>query len=88
LRTLGFGLGADYEQVAAQHAPPEERLTLSRLYRALDRVRVEERLAWTLRHIEEEQLDVVAQRCGCSLATAKRRVANAHHSLKRELGYG
>jgi RNA polymerase sigma-70 factor (ECF subfamily) len=49
---------------------------------------VEQRLAWTLRHIEGERLEDVAARCGCSLATAKRRIAAAHAHLQAEMNRG
>jgi RNA polymerase sigma-70 factor (ECF subfamily) len=64
---------------------PEKRAVLSRVYRCLDRIPVEQRLAWTLRYVEGEQLNAVADKCGCSLATAKRRIAAAHARLQMEL---
>ena len=51
------------------------------------RISVEDRLAWTLRNVEQEPLDAVAQACGCSLATAKRRIASAQAVLERRLGH-
>jgi RNA polymerase sigma-70 factor (ECF subfamily) len=51
----------------------------------LDRLPVNERLAWSLRHIEGEQLESVAVLCGCSLATAKRRIAAAQQAVERSL---
>lgn len=87
-RRLGFVQDDDYEGVASSDASPECRIELQRLYKALDGLGVDERLAWTLRHIERENLDSVAERCHISLATAKRRIARAHHFLSAELGYG
>jgi RNA polymerase sigma-70 factor (ECF subfamily) len=56
------------------------------VYRALDRLGTAERLAWTLRHVEGERLDAVAQLCGCSLATAKRRIAAANAHVRKLTG--
>lgn len=78
----------DYERAASSDASPECKIELQRLYKALDRLGVDERLAWTLRHIEREKIDIVAERCDVSLATAKRRIARAHRVLSAELDYG
>jgi RNA polymerase sigma-70 factor (ECF subfamily) len=47
------------------------------LYRALDRLDAECRLAFVLRHVEGYELLEVADACGCSLATIKRRLTRA-----------
>lgn len=67
---------------------PERRALLSRVYQALDRIPVEQRLAWTLRYVEGEKLERVAEHCSCSLATAKRRIAAAHARIQAELDDG
>ena len=67
---------------------PETRALLERVYRSLDALPVEERLAWTLRHVEGEKLDRVAECCGCSIATAKRRIVAAQARLQAELDDG
>ena len=64
---------------------PEKRALLERLYGILDTLPVEQRLAWTLRHVEGEKLERVATCCGCSLATAKRRIIAAQARLQVEL---
>ncbi len=63
--------------VQAPGASPEENALLSRVYRVLNDVPVHERSAWILRMIEGDDLTSVATACGCSLATAKRRIAAA-----------
>jgi RNA polymerase sigma-70 factor (ECF subfamily) len=68
-----------------QGMSPERRALLARVYQALDSISVEQRLAWTLRYVEGEKLEEVAEHCGCSLATAKRRIGAAHASLQAEL---
>jgi RNA polymerase sigma-70 factor (ECF subfamily) len=80
-----FGLDdrPEYEQLATADTPPDERALLARVYALLDQLTVSERLAWTLRHVEGEQLDDVARICGVSLATAKRRIASAQAKLGR-----
>lgn len=84
-----FGLDQPgcYEHLAAPGCGPEEQALLSRVYRLLDRLPVSERLAWTLRYVEGEQVEAVATLCGCSLATVKRRIAAASTALERMLGH-
>lgn len=76
----------DYDEVAATAADPEDRLLLARIYACLDRVPGKQRIAWSLRYIEGERLEHVALLCGCSLATAKRRIAAAQLAVAAELG--
>lgn len=66
-------------------AAQEHSTELNRLYRLLDQLKPNERVAWTLRHVEEESLEEVARLCGCSLATAKRRITAAADKLARLL---
>jgi RNA polymerase sigma-70 factor, ECF subfamily len=80
---LGLDRCPDYEQIACKEARPDERALIARIYAELDRMPVGERLAWSLRHVEGEQLDVVARLCGCSVATAKRRITAAQLRLQR-----
>ena len=58
---------------------------LAAVYRVLDRLPVNQRLAWTLRYVEGEQLERVAELCNCSLATVKRRIKSAHDAVQREV---
>jgi len=67
---------------------PEKRALLARVYEILDGMPVDQRLAWTLRYVEGEKLEQVAERCGCSLATAKRRIAAAQAHLQAEMDDG
>ena len=82
---LGLDRAPGYEQLVAPGAAPDERALLSRIYQFLDRQPVGERLAWTLRHVEGEPLERVAELCRCSLATAKRRIAAMQRRLHAEL---
>lgn len=45
----------------------------------------EVRAAWLLRYVEGYRFDEIKQACGCSLATAKRRVARADTLVRRYL---
>jgi RNA polymerase sigma-70 factor (ECF subfamily) len=73
------------QDVPAPGATPEERALLLRLYRTLEQLPIEQRLAWVLRHLEGERLEDVARACGCSLATAKRRIGAAQRVLEEVL---
>lgn len=59
------------------------RAELALLDGALLRLEADDRTAWILRHVEDLELTEVASACGCSLATAKRRIARAHASIER-----
>jgi len=80
---LRFETERTYEDVAAPGASQEERTLLAQVYQLLDELPVHDRLAWSLRHIEGEPLERVALMCGCSLATAKRRIGAAQLELDR-----
>jgi RNA polymerase sigma-70 factor (ECF subfamily) len=87
-RFLGLDDAPTYETVADGGASPEQRALLARVYAALDRLPADARVAWTLRTVEGEKLESVAALCGCSLATAKRRIADAEQRLGKELSDG
>ncbi|MEM9188830.1 MAG: sigma-70 family RNA polymerase sigma factor [Myxococcota bacterium] len=63
---------------------PEKKLALRDAYRVLDRVKPAERIAWILRHVEGEGLVDVARICGCSRATAHRRIAAVEAAFAKE----
>jgi RNA polymerase sigma-70 factor, ECF subfamily len=81
---FGMDGAPDYHEIVEEGASPEERALVARVYRALDRLPVEQRMAWTLRHVEGESLERVAELTGCSLATAKRRIKAAQDHLKQD----
>lgn len=84
-RFFGLDRGADYETIASRSADPETRTLFAKVYASLDALPAQDRIAWTLRHVEGDSLEEVAAHCGCSLATAKRRIAAAHERLTKEL---
>jgi RNA polymerase sigma-70 factor (ECF subfamily) len=69
-------------------AGPEVRAELAQLDRVLARLPARERLAWMLRYVEGCELAEVAASCGCSLATAKRRIAAAQARVARHFDLG
>jgi RNA polymerase sigma-70 factor (ECF subfamily) len=88
LAALGLDRPADratFEKLAAIATPPEVRMELARLDAVLERMPARLRFAWTLRYVEGYDLIDVADACGCSLATAKRRIAGAHARVMRRL---
>jgi RNA polymerase sigma-70 factor (ECF subfamily) len=85
LDVLGFDRNADdatLERCASDDADPETRLELAKLERVLSGVSFEPRLAWMLRHVEGHTLPEIAAALGCSLATAKRRLAEADAAVR------
>jgi RNA polymerase sigma-70 factor, ECF subfamily len=73
------------EDLITAGASPEDSALVAQVYGILDRLPVEERLAWTLRHVQGEELAAVAELIGCSLATTKRRIAAAQAAITGEL---
>jgi RNA polymerase sigma-70 factor (ECF subfamily) len=84
---FGMHSAHDYSDVADGAASPEQRALLTRVFSTLDALPAPERVAWALRHLEGETMERVAELCGCSLSTAKRRVAEAERVLAK-LGVG
>ncbi len=81
LRWLVFSSDVSVE-VAVDSVPPELRAALRDTYRVLDRLPAEERVVFTLRHIEEMELEEIADACSVSLSTIKRRLAKAELRFK------
>lgn len=69
--------------VAASTTDPETARVLRRTYAILDRLPTDERIAFILRFIEQHALAEVAEMVGCSLATAKRRIARANERFHK-----
>lgn len=84
-RLVGLDDYGGYLEATDPNLSPEKRALLSQLYRALDKAPVNQRMAWTLRHVQGEKLKDVADLCGCSLATAKRHIKRAEELLEKEL---
>ena len=87
-RFLGLDAQADYGGLIDPSASPLDKLLVRAVYRVLDELPVDDRLAFSLHHIEGEKLDVVARLCRCSPATAKRRIARAQRAIEERMGDG
>jgi RNA polymerase sigma-70 factor, ECF subfamily len=86
-RLMGaFGLGqnepVDLDSIAAETASPETRAQLAQVYALLQTMPADDRIAWTLRYVDQHRLEGVAELTGCSLATVKRRISRAQQFLK------
>ena len=72
----------DLDSVASESASPESRAQLAQVYALLQTLPADERVAWTLRHVERHRLEAIAELLGCSLATAKRRITRAQRFIQ------
>lgn len=81
----GLGVSApepvELESVASSLAGPQVRAELAQVYALLRLLPADERIAWTLRYVQSNRLEEVAKLTGCSLATAKRRIARAQRFI-------
>jgi len=91
LRFLGLDRGGDevgLAGLASPDMPVDDRADLALLDRALSKMRTELRIAWTLRRVEGLPIGDVASACACSLATVKRRIAEADAHVGQFAGLG
>jgi RNA polymerase sigma-70 factor, ECF subfamily len=88
-RRLGLDRSIDdapLHELLHRGASAEQQLELRAVDRALQRASVGERLAWILRYVDGHSLEEVADACGCSLATAKRRLTSAQALVRAVQG--
>ena len=78
----------DYDDLPDPSLSGEERAAVAGIYRLLDRFPAAQRSAWLLHHGEGMSADRVAVLCGCSLATAKRWIANVSDKIRRAITHG
>jgi RNA polymerase sigma-70 factor, ECF subfamily len=86
LRRLGLDRSVDdapLEALLHNGATAEQQLELRAVDRALYSASSAERIAWVLRYVDGHTLEEVADACGCSLATAKRRLREAQAHVRR-----
>ena len=76
-------LDASPPEACSPELDPEQQMLARRHFAAFARLGADERIAFTLRVLEGVALTEVAAACGCSVATAKRRVARAIAHLER-----
>jgi RNA polymerase sigma-70 factor (ECF subfamily) len=67
----------ELDELVGSTAASETRYLAIRTLRLLDRLPVDQRLAFSIRHLDQLPLPQVAELCDCSLATIKRRLAKA-----------
>ena len=72
--------------VSPRASDPRDRAPVDELYDALSRVPADLRIPWVLHRVEHLSLPETAQACEVSLATVKRRIAEAEERLERRLG--
>ncbi len=71
---------------APRSSDPRDRQPVDELYDALARIPEDVRIPWVLHRVEQMSLPETAALCEVSLATVKRRIADAEDRLTRRLG--
>ena len=82
---LGLDRGVDAELLVDEGASPETRAEVMAVYRALDGVAADARIAWILSVVEGHALEEVAALGGYSRATAHRRIQTAQAAVEAAL---
>ena len=82
-RWLGVAAPDQMPEPAGVSASAEVLLALRTLYRVLDKLPADERIAFALRHLDQMELTEVADSCDVSLATIKRRLQSAERRFAR-----
>jgi RNA polymerase sigma-70 factor (ECF subfamily) len=82
---VGLSRSAEYDQAADPAASPYDRALVATVYRALDGLSPDDRIAFVLHHVEGETLESVARASRCSITTTKRRISRARSALERRL---
>ena len=84
---IGLSNGPEEPEIASPTPTDklEERRALRRVMAILDRMSVDDRIAFTLRHLEGLELTEIAQTCQVSLSTAKRRIWRADEHFDRAI---
>jgi RNA polymerase sigma-70 factor (ECF subfamily) len=73
----------DIDTVATRIAGPDVGAELQKIYKRLDELPAEQRIAFLLRRVEGMELEEIARATGASLATTKRRIAAAQQAVER-----
>jgi len=72
-------------EIPAQQLSPEGRVALQRALGLLERLPANERLAWTLRHVEGYQVKEIAAHMDCTTRSVRRYITKADARLERWL---
>jgi RNA polymerase sigma-70 factor (ECF subfamily) len=83
VRRRFMGQHENAPEAVCQIVSPEVRELLTLSYRLLAELPTNERMAFGLRHMDERPLAEVAELCGCSLATVKRRLSSAEARFRK-----
>lgn len=86
MNVLGLGRTSepvDLDQLTSPDASPHVRAQLAQIYALLGTLPTDDRIAWTLRCVDGNELEVVAKLTTCSLATVKRRVSRVQKFLEQ-----
>jgi len=87
-RRFGMNSSAVVYLAPVAGASPEERALLAEIEVVMAALPTADRIAWSLRAVDGLTLPEVAAACGCSLATAKRRIAAAQRRIAAAVGDG
>jgi RNA polymerase sigma-70 factor (ECF subfamily) len=82
-RFIRFFPGSDLPEREAIVLPVEVSEALKATYTVLNEMQTDERVAFALRHIDGMELTAVAEACGVSLATIKRRLSRAQQTFRQ-----
>jgi RNA polymerase sigma-70 factor (ECF subfamily) len=86
-RVVRLSESGELPEVGAQGGTDQEaRQALRSCYAILDRLSVQERMAFVLRHLEEMTNEEVAERLECSVSTAKRVLTRATARVSAQVG--
>jgi RNA polymerase sigma factor (sigma-70 family) len=86
LRLMGLDTPVDMSDLPDESASAEGRAHAAAVYRILDGLHRDARIAWIMHRVEDEPLERVAEVCGFSRATAHRRIVEAQAALEKGLG--
>ncbi len=75
-----------FADVSARASDPRDRQAVDDLWDALDRLPEDLRIPWILHRVVALSLPEAAAACEVSLATVKRRIADAEERIERRLG--
>jgi RNA polymerase sigma-70 factor (ECF subfamily) len=78
----------DIELLVGKSVPPDAATELRAIYRVVEAMPVKVRVPFLLRRVEGMPLEEIAAHVGCSLATAKRRIADGEAILAEREGRG
>nr|WP_045117098.1 sigma-70 family RNA polymerase sigma factor [Plesiocystis pacifica] len=70
-------------ELTSKEASPHVHETLRRTYAVLDQMDPDLRIPLALRELEKLELTEIAEACGCSVSTIKRRLARARKTFER-----